>query len=147
QAVITNVLLQLRSLRDVIAVEGYTDVVIGLQENAIDRFDQLRDAADAAAKQVAAARDEAHRQRDDVAARTQKVKADRDQADAVRAQAAAENSHQSDLLAEVQSRKAEFEAQIASLQAESDQISALLRTVSSSGGIVISGRGFFSLPI
>ena len=147
QDVVSNVLLDLRSQRDVVAVDGYTNVLIDLQEGTVDRYDQLRESADAAAQLVAAARNEAHRQRDEVAARTHVVQVQRDQQDAVRSQAAAENAHESQLLDEVQSRKAEFEAQIASLQAESDQISAFLRTLSSSNGIVISGHGILSIPI
>jgi murein DD-endopeptidase MepM/ murein hydrolase activator NlpD len=144
------VLLNVKSQRDIVALEGYSSFAIDAQQAAIDRVDQLREQADQAAKQVEVATAEARRQRDAVAAQTVAVQRQRDDQAAAQQQVADETTHESALLDQVQAKKADFEAQIASLQAESDSISAFLRSLPSSsagGGIVVSGNGFFSIPV
>ena len=145
---LTNLVLGLKSQRDIDAAAGYAATLVGAQRGAVDRYDALRDEADRARQAVVAARDEAVHQRDVVAGQTDAVRADRAALDAVRQQAAVETAHQKDLLNQVQGRKATFESQISNLQAESDSITKFLQTLpAGAGGIVITGRGVFSIPV
>src|SRR4051812_23364353 len=145
---LTNLVLGLKSQRDIDAAAGYAATLVAAQRSAVDRYDALRDEADEARQAVVAARDEAAHQRDVVAGQTDAVRADRAALDGVRQQAARETAHQQDLLKQVQGRKSTFEAQISNLQAESESISKFLQTLpSGAGGIVITGRGVFSIPV
>jgi len=82
-----------------------------------------------------------------VLARQGDLQAARQQQDDLRQQVVAEEAQQQSLLDEVAARKAEFEAQIASLQAESDTIGSLLRGVQSGQGQAPSGHGVLAAPI
>jgi len=145
----TELFLGLKNQRQIDAATGYASVIIANQQDAVDRYDRLRLEADDARDALSAARDDARRQRDEVAGQRAAVGEARDKQAVVRAQAAAEAANKDRLLDQVRDRKAEFEAQINSLQAESDAIAAFLRALpsASTGGVVISGHGVLSVPI
>jgi murein DD-endopeptidase MepM/ murein hydrolase activator NlpD len=110
-----------------------------------DRLDELKDDVEAAKEAL----DEQRRLADAARAAVEAERADverlRAEAEPARAAAETEEAHEAQLLDEAQARKAEFEAELASLQAEQ---AALAQTVSrgSGGGGGGSGNGRFIWP-
>jgi murein DD-endopeptidase MepM/ murein hydrolase activator NlpD len=140
-------LVQLDNQREIAAAHGYMDTLLQLQQDEVDRYQARRSELEGVEAAVTAARDVAKAQRDVVAERTGAVEAARRGQAGARNAVLAQERRQEALVRNVQSRKAEFAAQIAALQAESNSITAFLRSVQAGQGPPISGSGTFSSPI
>ena len=142
-----DVMLRANSLRQLAATLTYFKAVVAVQRSALDRFSALRDDVDALRQSLERTKDEARQQRDVVLSREAVLESARAQQADLRAQVLDEERQQQALLDEVQARKAEFEAQIAALRAESDTITGLLRSVQAGQGVAPSGHGLLGVPI
>jgi murein DD-endopeptidase MepM/ murein hydrolase activator NlpD len=103
-----------------------------------DRLDELKDDVEAAKEALEEQRRLADAARAAVEAERAEVERLRAEAEPARAAAETEEAHEAQLLDEVQARKAEFEGQLASLQAEQ---AALAQNVSRGGGGGGGGSG------
>lgn len=142
-----ELMLRARTMRELAATVGYLEVMVSSQKTALDRFSELRDQTVALREAVSATKDQALELRNEVLSRRAELEGARQEQDAVRQEVLAQERSQSELVAEVRSRKAEFQAQIAALRAESDAISGLLRGVQNGQGIQPSGKGVLAVPI
>ena len=114
-------------MREASAASEYINQVVEVRRHIVEENRELRGQADDAAKQVEGARKQAEAALAVVAQREADLNVQKIQLDAVSAQVAQEASAQAALVAEVDSKRDEINARIASLQAESDRIGALLR--------------------
>lgn len=141
-----DILLHVRSVRDLAAATAYVQNALDLQHDTVHRYEgleaQVADLRDALDKD----RDQARVERDVVAAKEQDLTDQRQAADGVRRQAAAEVAKQNDLLAQLQARKGEFEAQITALQRQSDALATQLLGRQSGQALVPSGHGVLAVP-
>ena len=142
-----DLMLRARTMRDLAATVGYLEVMVSSQKAALDRFSELRDATAALREAVAASKDQALALRNELLSRKAELEGARQEQDAVRQEVLVQERAQGDLLDEVRSRKAEFQAQIAALRRESDAISGLLRGVQNGQGVQPSGKGVLAVPI
>jgi murein DD-endopeptidase MepM/ murein hydrolase activator NlpD len=127
------------STHDVLAGSQYLAESSRRVQREIEKNGELR-------TQLADAQDEVKKQQQQAQEAQSKAAAERDrvaqlraQAEPARAQAVAEEQHEQQALADIQAKKADFEAQYAALQAE---ISAL-----GSRGNPVPGNGRFKLPV
>ena len=142
-----ELLLRVRSVRELAAGAAYVRAVLEDQNAAIHRYDVLRDQVARLRDSLEQDRSKALAQRDVVGAQEHQL-ADRRQAqDAVRQQAAAEVARQNGLLDELRARKSEFESQLVALQRQSDALAGQLRARQSGQRLVPSGHGVLSVPI
>lgn len=139
--------VELRTDRDVAAYESYVGKIVGKQQELVEQFRQLKAEAVELQQSIEKQRDQARVQRDLVASRLNDLEGVKARLDAKRNEVAAQEGAQAHLLAEVRDRKADFAAELAQLQAESESISAFLRGAQSGQSIVISGNGRLSYPI
>ena len=93
------------------------------------------------------ARGEAVAQRDVVAERTASLQAARREQDALRQQVLADTNRRAHVLEDVRTRKAQFQKEIAELQAESSSITAFLKSRQAGQGVTPSGSGVLASPI
>lgn len=139
--------VELRTDRDVAAYESYVGKIVGKQQELVEQFRLLKAEAIELQQSIERQRDQARVQRDVVASRLADLEGVKGRLDAKRNEIAAQENSQAHLLAEVRDRKADFAAELAQLQAESESISAFLRGAQSGQAIVISGNGRLSYPI
>lgn len=142
----TEVLLRARSLRELAATVGYLESVVLKQRRAVERFVALRSQTEELQVGVEAKKDAAKAQRDVVVERLSALQGVRAEYDAVRDEALAEEHHQQQLVDEVRARRAEFEAEIQALRAESGSLTAFLRGIQPQGRPA-SGRGVLAPPL
>ena len=133
--------------REAAARSGYLDTVVREQSATVERYRLLRDQAVDLAESLDESRSQALGQRDVVAGRKAELEQARGALDGVRQQVRAESDQRTRLLSEVRSRKAEFEAQIAALQAESSAITELLKARQAGQSLAVSGKGVLAPPI
>jgi murein DD-endopeptidase MepM/ murein hydrolase activator NlpD len=134
-------------IRELAARTGYLDTVVQHQQATVDRFRILREKAADQTEVLDLARGEALAQRDVVADRTSSLQSARREQDAVRQQLLADTTRRADVLEDVRSRKAEFQKEIAELQAESSSITAFLKARQAGQGVTPSGSGVLASPI
>jgi murein DD-endopeptidase MepM/ murein hydrolase activator NlpD len=142
-----DLLLRVRSVRDLAATLEYVNAILDDQRDAIRRYEQLKgevsDLRDTLDHDRATAKD----QRDVVADKEHALAAKRAAENNVRQQVAAEVAKQNDVLGQLRARKAEFQAQIAALQRQSSALAAQLRARQAGQKLVPSGRGVLAVPI
>jgi murein DD-endopeptidase MepM/ murein hydrolase activator NlpD len=134
-------------VRELAARDGYLRSILHQQTLAVERFRGLRADAARAADALDQARSQALAQRDVVANGKAVLQQARAQQDGLRQQVLSQSHQREGLLDQARSRKAEFESQIAALQAESNSITALLRARQAGQRITPSGHGVLSVPI
>lgn len=142
-----DLMLRARTMREVAATAGYLEAMVSSQKAALDRYSKLRDETVALREAAEATKDEAMAQRNVVLSRVSALEASRQEQDAVRQEVLGHEQEQSALVEQVRSRKAEFQAQINALRAESDAISGLLRGAQNGQVIQPSGKGVLAIPI
>lgn len=148
-----EMLLNARTMRDLAATAGYLEAVVEVQRHSVRRYTDRRDATDALRAEVEVQKDAAKQQRDVVVNRLAELEGLRSEQEAVRAAVAADEAEHAGLLEEVRRRKAEFEAEINALRAESSTVSALLRglaarpTASAAAGAVAGASGTLTTPL
>jgi murein DD-endopeptidase MepM/ murein hydrolase activator NlpD len=139
-------MLHANDLREIAASKGYYRAIVADRKKALDRYTALKDQTEALRGEVEKKRNEAKAQQDVVLAEMAKLEGKRTQQDAVRDEVRAEELREESVLGEIRERKAEFQAEIAALQAESSVITALLRGVQV-GVAIPPGSGRLSTPI
>lgn len=140
--------LRANDMRQVAATAGYLQAVVEIQTKAVERYTARRDATDALRRSVEVQKDAAMRQRDIVVNRLSDLEAIVAEQQRVRSDLAAEAARHTALLEEVRERKADFEAEIDSLRAESNTVSALLKGLQiGTVGAVAPRAGVFGSPI
>jgi murein DD-endopeptidase MepM/ murein hydrolase activator NlpD len=139
--------LQPGSQRDIVASETYVSTLVHAQQELVDQFNAYRRALETRQAEVQTRRDAAQAQRDVVGHRTAEVQSARKVQQSARAEVVAQEKQKEGLVAQVRGRKREFETQIAQLRAESNAITAFLRSVQKGQGKAISGKGILASPI
>ena len=134
-------------IRELAARTGYLDTVVQQQQETVDRFRILQEKAADQTDVLDAARSEALAQRDVVAERTTALQSAREEQDSVRQQLLADTNRRAHVLEDVRARKADFQKEIAELQAESSSITAFLKARQAGQGITPSGSGILASPI
>ena len=138
-----ELLLHADDLRDIAATSGYLSTVVEVQRDAVRRYTERRDATDRLRASVEVQKDAAKRQRDVVVNRLADLEGLRAQLAGARGDAAAEEARHARLLEQVRQRRADFEAEIAALRAESATVSALLQSlhaIAGAPGVVAPGK-------
>lgn len=120
-------LLSSATIGELAARRSYVRAVGNTQAEIISRTERLRDEVDDLTRRLAAAQREAKVRRDAVDAERVRVESTHQAQVAVQAEVAAEIATTDRLRRQVVSRKAEFEAEIAELQRQSEEIAELLR--------------------
>jgi murein DD-endopeptidase MepM/ murein hydrolase activator NlpD len=142
-----GLMMHASSLRAVAASQGYYKAIINQHRVALDRYKGLKEQTEQARQGVEVKRDAARAQQDVIVAERQKLEAVRSERDGVRQQVLAQEAQQEQVLSEIQARKAEFEAQIFALQAESNSITQLLQGFQSGQTPIPPGSGRLGTPI
>jgi murein DD-endopeptidase MepM/ murein hydrolase activator NlpD len=142
-----ELLLHVRTVRQLSAGTTYIRALFQDEQATIDRYDTLRDQVSKLRDSVEQDRKTALVQRNVVGAQQRELADSRQVQDAVRQQAAAEVAQQNGLLAQLRTRKSEFQSQIAALQRQSDALAAMLRSRQAGQGLVPSGHGVLAVPI
>ena len=144
---VLDVMLHTRSVGDLSAKVSYLESIVGAQVKAVHRFEDLRKQAQDLAARVDSTRDHARQQRDLVLSQRAALDVARKAQNDVRQQVIAEQNVQEGLLAQVEQSRAQYQAQIADLQRQSDAITALLRGVQAGQTPGVSGRGILAEPL
>jgi murein DD-endopeptidase MepM/ murein hydrolase activator NlpD len=142
-----DLLLHVRSIRDLSAASVYVQSALDDDRAVVRRYEQLKSQVSGLRDSLDSDRSQARSQRDVVASQEQDLSSRRQAQDSLRQQAAAEVAKQNDLLGQLQSRKAEFEGQIVALQRQSDALASQLRGRQSGQVLVPSGHGVLAVPI
>jgi murein DD-endopeptidase MepM/ murein hydrolase activator NlpD len=142
-----SMLLGSASLADLAAKRSYIHAVVGSQTDTIATTEHLRDQIDDLDKQVAASSAEAQTARDTVASQKATLQASRDAQATARAQVVAEIAQSDSLRAQVVARKDEFQAQLATLEAQSAAIADALRKAQAAADAARAGSGSTSAPV
>jgi len=142
-----DLLLRVRSIRDLSAATAYVRAALDDDRATVQRYQQLKNQVSGLRDGIDHDRDQARGARDVVAAQNQDLSDRRQAADDVRQQVAAEVAKQNDLLGQLKARKSEFEGQIVALQRQSDALAAQLRGRQGGQALVPSGHGVLSVPI
>jgi murein DD-endopeptidase MepM/ murein hydrolase activator NlpD len=142
-----DLLLRVRSIRDLSAASVYVQSALNDDRAIVRRYEQLKSEVSGLRDRLDNDRSQARTQRDVVASQEQDLSSRRQAQDNLRQQAAAEVAKQNDLLGQLQSRKAEFQGQIVALQRQSDALASQLRGRQSGQVLVPSGHGVLAVPI
>jgi len=142
-----DLLLRVRSIRDLSAATAYVRAALDDDRATVQRYQQLKNQVSGLRDGIDHDRDQARGARDVVAAQNQDLSDRRQAADDVRQQVATEVAKQNDLLGQLKARKSEFEGQIVALQRQSDALAAQLRGRQGGQALVPSGHGVLSVPI
>lgn len=144
-----ELMLRAKDLREIAATAGYLQTVVEVQTDAVRRYTGRRDATNALRATVEVQKDAAKRQRDVVVNRLTDLEALLAEQQSVRGELAAEEAQHAQLLEEVRRRRADFEAEISGLKAESSTVSALLAglQVGAVGNASAAGSGSLSPPV
>ena len=133
--------------RKVAAAKGYLDALLLTQAEVVDRYRDAKSDLEAQEAAIEERRDSAKSQQDLIADKVEVVEHARSVQAEARNEVLVEERKAEALVNEVRSRKAEFQSQIAALQAESSSITAFLRSVQAGQGTLVSGKGLFMSPI
>ncbi len=120
-------LLRSANLRELAATSSYLESVAEARGRVVERFRTLRDTTAGLQVSVEARKDEAKGQRDVVVARRSALEAVHSELVATRSEVAREEAGRQAVLDGVRARVGEFEAQIATLQGDSDSVTGLLQ--------------------
>lgn len=143
-----ELMLRAKDLREIAATAGYLKTVVEVQTEAVRRYAAQRDATDSLRASVEVHKDAAKRQRDVVVNRLSDLQALLAEQQSVRDELADEASQHQQLLEEVRLRRADFEAQIAALKAESNAVGTFLKGLQASAvGRPAAGSGALSAPV
>jgi len=142
-----DLLLRVRSVRDLSAAMAYVQAALDDDRTAVSKYQQLKSQVTDLRNSLDHDRGQALQARDVVASQEQDLATRRQAQDDLRQQAAAEVAKQNDLLDQLRARKGEFEAQIAALQRQSDALGAQLSGRQAGQVLVPSGHGVLSVPI
>lgn len=143
-----ELMLRARDMREIAATAGYLKTIVEVQTDAVRRYTDRRDTTDALRASVEVQKDAAKRQRDVVVNRLSDLEALVAERQRVRSELVSEAAQHAALLEEARQRRADFEAEIGSLKAESSTVSALLQGVQVGiAGALPSGPGVFLQPV
>jgi len=142
-----ELMLHADSMRDLAATATYLDAMVTSQKTVLDRYTSLRDEIVGLREAAAKVKDQALAQRNVIASRVAELEGARMEQDAVRQEVRSQEGQQAALVAQVRSRKAEFQAQINALQAESDAVGGLLRGVQDGQAVQGGAPGTLSQPL
>ena len=142
-----SMLLGAASIGDLAAKRSYIHAVVGSQSDTIATTEHLRDQIDDLAKQVAASSAQAQTARDAVASQKATLQASRDAQATARAQVVAEIAQNDGLRAQVVARKDEFQAQLATLEAQSAAIADALRKAQAAADAARAASGSSGAPV
>jgi len=142
-----DLLLRVRSVRDLSAAMAYVQAALDDDRTAVSKYQQLKSQVTDLRNSLDRDRGQALQARDVVASQEQDLATRRQAQDDLRQQAATEVAKQNDLLDQLRARKGEFEAQIAALQRQSDALGAQLSGRQAGQVLVPSGHGVLSVPI
>ena len=142
-----ELILRVHDMRQLAASGSYLNAVLQAQADALHRAQKL-------GKEVERLRDDAETARvasksglDVVAGRKAALEQSRQEADGLRGKVRAELADQGRALDEIQSRRGEFEAQIAALQVTSDHLAELLRVRQAGQTATLARHGVFAAPV
>ena len=124
-----ELMLRAKDLREIAATAGYLQTVVEVQTDAVKRYTARRDTTDLLRASVEVQKDAAKRQRDVVVNRLSDLEALLAEQQAVRSELVTQGANHAALLEEVRQRKADFEAEISALKAESSTVSLLLQGI------------------
>jgi len=147
QAVYISVLLKSRSAHDVFASGRYLARTANSRRNDIAQLTTLRNLSQELRDQIDSQRTDARVARDKVAAERARLDGLRSEQAAARAEAVVEEQREQGLLAQARSRKAEFERELAALQAQSNSLYRLLHSRQAGQILQPSGHGVFLIPV
>jgi murein DD-endopeptidase MepM/ murein hydrolase activator NlpD len=136
-----------QDMHELVTSVSYFESIVQAQRRSLGRYTVLRDSVEALRLSLDTTKNQARAERDVIVGKQADLEASRQAQDDVRQQVAADEQQKQALLDQVQSRKAEFEAQIAGLRAQSDAIGGVLRGVQSGQGPAPSGHGVLASPI
>jgi len=105
----------------------YLEGLAGERDREVDRYQALRHEVERKQRQVVVKRDHARAARQAAEAERSHLAGLRSEQSAARAAAAAREADEQSLLGAIRARKAQYEREVASLQAESDAVAAALR--------------------
>lgn len=143
-----ELMLKAKDMREIAATAGYLHTVVELQSDAVQRYTARRDATDILRASGEVKKDAAKRQRDVVVNRLSDLENLLAEQQSIRSQLASDEAQHAQLLEEVRLRKADFEAEIAALKAESATVSALLQGLQVVvAGAPVAGSGFLASPL
>lgn len=141
-------LLGATSLDDLASKRSYIRAVVGTQSDAVATSEHLRDQVADLSQQVAAAQVEAQGARDAIATQRTTLQASRDAQAAAEAQVQGEIDQTNQLKAQVVARKDEFQAQLATLEAQSAAIAdALRKRAAAAAGPLAKAPGRLLIPV
>jgi murein DD-endopeptidase MepM/ murein hydrolase activator NlpD len=135
------------TFRQYVALRQYLKAVVATHVKIVDHYDDLRQSAAELEDTVARRRAEAKAQRDEVARQRNALTTAKATQEKLRADAVAAAADAANLLKQVRSRRAEFQAQYNQLKAQSDAIARLLKSRQSNQGPAPSGHGVLAVPI
>jgi len=144
---VADMVLSVHTMRELEASSGYVTAVITAQADAVHRFKALKEKVQRQRDDVDRTRRQAVVQRDAVVAKQAKLAGDRAHVDGLRTAVAKELTQQAKLFSQAESRKVDFEAQIAALKAQSEALAASLRALQKGQGLAPSGHGVLAVPI
>ena len=146
-ATAAGLLLRSRSAQEVAATVSYLDSLVDRQQEAIRHYSRLRDATQELTGPIESKKDEAMAQRSVVVAKRTALEEGRAQQQVLRQEVLSEQYEQERLVGEVRSRKAEFEARIVALRADSESLAGLLQSIQAGQGPTPAGSGVLLPPI
>jgi murein DD-endopeptidase MepM/ murein hydrolase activator NlpD len=144
---VAGMVLNVHSMRELEASSGYVAAVVRAQADEVHRYKALKERVQHQRDDVDRTRKLAVAQRDAVVDKQNQLNAQRQAFDGLRSAVKGELARQANLFQQVQSRKVDFEAQIAALQAQSDALAASLRSLQSGQGVAPTGHGVLAVPI
>ncbi|HZT65525.1 MAG TPA: peptidoglycan DD-metalloendopeptidase family protein [Acidimicrobiales bacterium] len=140
-------ILDTRTLVQAQALSGYLDAVVTLHSSDLQRYQLLHQRTAALAATQQAERQKAQAGRDAVAERRARLDVTRASLTAAVAARAAQAATLQGLYAEAARQRADLQAQLAALQAQSDRIASLLRSEQRNQVPLAVGGGMLSPPI
>ncbi len=145
---LANLLVHLNSPADLLDASTFYKIVVGAADNALGRYVRLTGAATTAASKADDARDVATHKQQAVAALQQDLQAVRQTLVGVQRALTDEQAKSNVLVNQLGTGKAEFEAELAKLQEESDSITALLSSLATPGQTPPAPTGgYFTDPV
>lgn len=147
QAVYAAIVETSRSPNEVLAATHYMKGALLEDRANFEHFLALQREVERLDREAEARRTEAQAARDQLAAERQRVEGLRAEAVAARAAARAEEDREQELLAEVQSKKADFERELGLLQIESSAIGEWLRSIQAGQKLAPRQKRTFKPPV
>lgn len=147
---LTNFVLHANDMREVSAASEYLSQVVKDKRQIVEEHKELEGQANDARLALEKVRAQAEADRNVIQQRSQDLVNQKGQLDGVVAQLDVQAADQVALLAEVESKRANIQAQVDALQRQSDAIASQLRNVSppsSSGPPPPTGKGILANPV